>query len=196
MRKEALLAWLLLAGCTPSLAADLFVSPDLASRAPSTYVILPFESRIPAREATRHPDADEVLTDAFETAFLETGARLVERGKLKAILGEQAFSASGLTEEDSVKIGRLVSADAVIVGVVTSYHQGGFGSPATTVSLTVKAIDVTSGAILWKGSGTFTGAPMGTNYTVDPAVAAQGAAKRLIEEFLKKRGAQPVSAAR
>jgi hypothetical protein len=196
MRKEAFVAWLLLAGCAPTVAADLFVSPDLVSRSPSTYLILPFESRIPAREASRHPDAGEILTDAFETAFLETGARLVERGRIKAILSEQAFSASGLTEEDSVKIGRLLSADAVIVGVVTSYHKGGFGSPATTVGVTVKAIDVTSGAILWKGNGAYTGATMGANYSVDPTVAAQGAAKRLIEEFLKKRGAQPVSAAR
>lgn len=179
---------LFLFACSPNIQAEMLVSADLKERPPKTLVILPFESRIPEKESRKHPDAGEVLTDAFETAFLMTGARLVERSRLKEVLGEAAFSASGLTEEDGVKLGRLLSADAVVVGVVTAYRQGGFGSTATTVGLTVKAIDVESGTILWKGSGTYTGAPMGTNYSIDPAIAAKEAAKRVVEELLQKQG--------
>lgn len=192
MRRLALLTLLLLSlsGCQPKIQADMFTSAELGSRAPKTYVVLPFESRISERETRKHPDAHEVLTDAFETAFLETGARLVERARLREVLGEAALSASGLTEEDTVRLGKLLSADAVLFGTVTAYHKGGFGSQATTVSLTVKAIDVASGAILWKGTSTYTGAPMGTNYSIDPAVAARDAAKGLVAELLKKQGAR------
>jgi curli biogenesis system outer membrane secretion channel CsgG len=173
--------------------AEVFATPQVKANPPQTYAILPFEMRLsPSRGALRldnalkYPNAAAVVTDAFESAFLETGARIVERSQLDKALSEAALANSGLSENDSVALGRLVSANAVVLGAVTEYHKGGFGSKATTVSVSVKAIDVETGTILWKGQGTYTGATMGREYSIEPEAVAPQVAQALVRDLITK----------
>ena len=75
---------------------------------------------------------------------------VVERGMLEKVMAEQALQMTGATRTDSaVKIGKLVGADAVIVGELTDYvywnNIAGFGS---TVSFAIRMVDVEDGRIL------------------------------------------------
>jgi hypothetical protein len=188
-RAPLLLFSLILLACAPKIQADVTLSPELKGGGPKIYVLLPFEHRAPQREQERHPEAPAVVADAFETAFLETGQRLVERTRLEAILREGAFSGSGLTQDDAVKLGKLLSADVILFGAVTAYHDRGvFDQQPTKVGISVKAISVESGAILWKGSCTYAAPDMSVK-KFTPTDLALPASKRLIEEYLKKQGA-------
>lgn len=195
MKLRCLLLMLMLVSCSlkGSAKAEVFATPQVKEKPPQTYAVLPFEMRLsPSRAALRldsllkYPNAAAVVTDAFESAFLETGARIVERSQLDKAIQEAAFANSGLTENDGVALGKLVSANAVVLGSVTEYHKGGFGSKATTVSVSVKAIDVETGTIIWKGQSTYTGASMGREYTIEPEAVAPAVAKALVQDLLVK----------
>jgi len=60
---------------------------------------------------------------------------------------------SGFTDQEWIKVGKMLNADVVIFGAVTSYNRV-IGGPAvyTTVGFSVKAVDVETGMIIWKGA--------------------------------------------
>jgi curli biogenesis system outer membrane secretion channel CsgG len=184
----------ILGSCAISATAEITATPLLKEKPPQSYALLPFELRLSpslktlrVENALKYPNAAKVVTDAFETALLETGARIVERSQLDKALKEAAFANSGLTEANSIELGKLVSASTIVMGSVTEYHKGGFGKKETTVSVSVKAIDVESGTILWKGSGLFEGAKFGPKYSMEPEVAVPQLAKAFVQELIKKQ---------
>ena len=180
--------------CAGSLTGEISASPELKAKPPKTYAMLPFEMRlspelstISIKDALKYPNAPANMSDAFETAFLEAGLRLVERTRLEAAIKELAFANSGFTTDDGVKLGKLVSADAILIGTITAYHQGGFGKKPTIVSVSVKTIDVESGTILWKGQATFKGPPIGKDFGADPSQVAARVAKKLLQELVAQK---------
>jgi curli biogenesis system outer membrane secretion channel CsgG len=193
VRSLLALLTLLLVSCTASLTAEIAASPDLKAKPPKTYAMLPFEmklspdlSTISIKDAMKYPNANTVMNDAFETAFLEGGIRVVERSKLEAAIKEAAFANSGLTADNGIQLGKMVSADAILMGTITAYHQGGFGKKPTIVSVSIKTISVETGTILWKGEATFQGPPAGREFEADPSKVSKQVAKKLIQELLTK----------
>ncbi|WP_321493397.1 CsgG/HfaB family protein [uncultured Desulfobacter sp.] len=139
------------------------VSPKIHSIKQNTYAILPF-SDIRTKQAQR---ADinfmvtDVMLDAFETALLKTGAKIVERPKIKKVLDEMQFSYTGNVDEDQLKeIGKLTNSDAIVIGMIRAFANAEFKdkekpdkpTKCTTISFSVKAIEIETGEILWKGS--------------------------------------------
>ena len=57
------------------------------------------------------------LKEQIEDEFLKSGFDVLDRKHLETFMKEQAMGASGLTEEDYVKLGKMLQAQAVIVGV-------------------------------------------------------------------------------
>ncbi len=116
------------------------------------------------------PDFQKTVTDnylnTFETYFLKTGLDIVEREKVEAILREQQFSLSGLTEGNQKKLGKLLNADAIVTGQINNYDMlpvsgneptvDGFIYPKDGsryngyIALNLKAINVETSALLWK----------------------------------------------
>ncbi|MCU0822308.1 MAG: CsgG/HfaB family protein [Spirochaetes bacterium] len=116
------------------------------------------------------PDFQKTVTDnylnTFETYFLKTGLDIVEREKVEALLKEQQFSMTGLTDNDRKKIGKLLSADAIVTGQINNYDMlpvsgneetvNGFIYPKDQnryngyIALNLKAINVETSALLWK----------------------------------------------
>lgn len=61
--------------------------------------------------------------DIFEKNLLERGYKVVERGRLQAVIKEQNLGVTGLLSPETAKgIGKLLGVDAVILGQVTAYE--------------------------------------------------------------------------
>lgn len=93
---------------------------------------------------------------------------------------------SGFTDQEWIKVGKMLNADVVIFGAVTSYNRV-IGGPAvyTTVGFSVKAVDVETGMIIWKGNHTKT---IYWNFFDADSLAslAQQVAKVIVASFLEK----------
>ena len=97
--------------------------------------------------------------------------KVIERGQLNQIMAEQQLSISGLTQEGSQKIGKLLGVDAIITGVISDYTTHDTGDwinvkrwnskekkyyyikmykviRKARVEVTFKIIDITTGQIL------------------------------------------------
>lgn len=108
------------------------------------------------------PDVADALTEMFITELSNSGSfQVYERTALEKVAREQRLSMSGLVSESTlVKVGRLAGVEWIITGAVTQFDEqqtGGVlpihnfglavGSNVGTVTLDVRTIDTTTGAI-------------------------------------------------
>lgn len=173
----------IMSGCGGSKRALIWTSYELDRYQAKTYAVLPFEDRNSPKYKNKYVDAAEIVRDAFETAFLETGHRTVERNKLRMVTSELELSMSGLTEEQGMEIGKMLNVDAVVFGIVTSYYRGSFFGDYTTVGFSVRAVHVESGVIIWKGSHT---KKAKWNYDLDPGIYANEVAREIVQGLITK----------
>ncbi len=147
MRRVSLLVGLFLFGCAPK-----FVSWKSPEDPPiRTYAILPFVDANAQKHKEEYPGASETVRDFFETAFLQTGCRVVERGQVKRVLDELDFSLSDLTEDKIAKVGQMLQVDALVLGTVNEFSRDNrVRKIKGTVDVSVRAVHVASGAIVWK----------------------------------------------
>ena len=122
--RTVLVGLLLLAGCATQPKATTWFGPEFSGRSGLTYAVLPFADANQAKYKRDYPEAAAVVAAALETAFLQTGQRVVSPGN----------------EEVS------------LVGTVTAFYRGASGDAYTTVAFNVKAIDTKTEAILWTAS--------------------------------------------
>ena len=174
------------------------VSPSYKDMDIGTYAILPFKDERNSSKRKKTPNAASVMTDSFETVFLDTGLRIVERSKVKKILKEMKFSHQGYVDEKQRKrIGKLTNSDAIVVGQVTMFQGPEFKNRAepddatkcTIIGFSVTAIHVETGEILWKGRITKgTGYTDGTIYSCEYEVYryADKIAQKLMDEIKSK----------
>jgi curli biogenesis system outer membrane secretion channel CsgG len=108
----------------------------------------------------------ENFRNSFETYFIKTGFNIIDRDQIDKLLHEQQLSMTGITNNDQKRIGKLLNADTIVTGHINNYDmlpssgsepvKPGFLSPIGDkmyngyIALTLKAINVETGAILWK----------------------------------------------
>lgn len=114
------------------------------------------EGRIGATEyVSAGVDGGNVISGllAMELSSLDN-LTIIERDNIAEILEEQSFQLSGMTDPDSaIDLGRLSGADAVVVGDLTDYvYWENTGVTGTTVSFSMRMIDVETGKVLLNGS--------------------------------------------
>lgn len=141
---------------------NVTVSHNYSEYEPSVYAVLPFEVR-PTDELDEEGILDyeeefgpyrvvedngaEIAQEAYEDAVILIGSDVVVRSRITDVLNEIEFQTmSGLTEADAAQVGAMVNADAIIVGTVTRYNY-------YNVAVSVRALDVERGIVLWSGSG-------------------------------------------
>ena len=176
-----------MAACTlKKTEPTVWVDLHLNDKSSEVCVILPFDNSNLQEHKDNYPEATETVRDRFETAFLEAGHRVVERNMIDKLISELKFSMSGLTEQLGIKVGKMLDADVVIFGAVTSYYRVMWGPVVyTTVGLSVKAVDVETGVIIWKGSHTKT--IFWDIFDVNsPASLAREVTKEIIASFLER----------
>ena len=118
------------------------VNPRLKEYNPQVFVILPFENR---DTFEKKEGAPYIVRDAFEASFVKTGYQIVSRDKMDTLLEEIEFSFSEITDTRGIQVAKMLNADAVVLGTILDYGY-------LYISLSVKAIDVETGAIIWQGS--------------------------------------------
>lgn len=126
-----------------------------------SFVIVPFDLRTaPGKRVPR--DVVDVMTDAFETAFLDTEYTIVERRNIKHILDTIKKDELFADRDKLIEFGKLTNAQAIIHGTVRAFQSAEFNNrekpsvptKCTTISLSVNAVHIATGEILWKGSST------------------------------------------
>jgi len=124
--------------------------------------VIGFDSTAPGYIWHINSELSKAATDLMINALIKTeGFRVFERVKLDAILKEQDFQAySGRVDPSTaVKIGKMLGVDLIVAGSVTSivYKKSGgikigplsLKKSSATVTVTVRAINVTTGEIIF-----------------------------------------------
>lgn len=128
-----------------------------------SYAVLPFADKRNGHKNNLGYNPADVMTDAFETAFIGTGSRVVDRRNIDSALNELRFSHSGDVKSSQIKkIGQLTNSDVLIMGNVRQFQNAEYKNrqnpekptKCTTISYSVKAVHVETGELLWTGSFT------------------------------------------
>jgi hypothetical protein len=126
-----------------------------------TYAIMPFQDKRESGSADLGYNAVDAMTDAFETEFIGAGFKVVDRRNIQSALDELKFSYQGDVDPDQRKqIGKLTNSDVMIIGKLRTFQNAQFNnavkpdkpSKCTSISFSVKAINIETGEIVWTGS--------------------------------------------
>ena len=106
-------------------------------------------------------NVDVMLSDMVTTSLVTCNRfDLVERSRIDKVMKEQRFQASGLVDEShAVELGKLLGAEAVIFGSVTSVSQTKIDKFAydimkTEIGIDVRVVNVTTGKVLLASAAT------------------------------------------
>jgi hypothetical protein len=104
-------------------------------------------------------DQQRLVEDEFVEILLQKGYSLVSRSDIQAVIKEQRFQKSGLTEDNAVDVGKLLNVPAVLVVSVTTFSAENQVNQRTRKSFLVgiatlgaRLVSVESGAIWWSGT--------------------------------------------
>ncbi len=133
------------------LKESTYMDPQMSKDRVQAYVVLPVEHHIQWLNERSHEGQGVAKrnSDKLELMLLRLGYDCIERAKLDAILNEQKLSLTGLTKERAQYVGKLVSADAVVIAEIPAM---GVHHPLRTCyeDIDIKAVSVSTGKILWK----------------------------------------------
>jgi hypothetical protein len=114
------------------------------------------------KQAPEQSDLDRQVEDMFAQVLNEKGYKLVTRSDLKALIQEQAFQMSGLTDDNAVKVGKFLKVPLILlVGVTESTSETVAGAipygktTKQTSTLFARAgvgarlVDVATGEVRW-----------------------------------------------
>lgn len=135
----------LLAGCAPT----LYPVTSGAHRSLETGRYLVWSN---------HPGVTSYITGIL----LENRHPVVERAKLETIFEEQHLILSHAKDGDVLRVGKLTGATQVIFAEVTQTRRGFLDDP--TLSVTLRAVSIESGEVLWTGRAAFTDATSDPDY--------------------------------
>ncbi|MEW6252925.1 MAG: CsgG/HfaB family protein [Planctomycetota bacterium] len=156
-----LLLLALICGCAPP-GVTMSVAAD--PKPQRTIAILDFDwtaPKPPPKESSvwlvSAEDAGQAVADQVAALIVGVpGYSVLERTALRKILAEHDLSAAGIVQSgDYKRVGRLVNADSLVVGQVTTYSVGGWGPfAAATAAFGARMVDAESGVTLWVINGT------------------------------------------
>jgi len=116
------------------------------------------------------------------TLMLDLDVHMVERAKLDEVLKEQVIQLTQADDANVLKVGRLVGAQAIIVGEVQQWERQE-QDHANSVSLGLRIIDVETGILLFSGEGHLTDPT-----TDDPESSARLIVHRVLARFGSQTG--------
>ena len=114
------------------------------------------------------------------TLLLDLDINVVERAKLDEVLKEQVIQLTHADDANVLKVGKLVGAQAIIVGGVQEWERHE-QSRMNKVSLSFRMIDVETGQLLFNGEGHL------TDFTTDDP---EGSARLIVHRILSRFGSQ------
>jgi hypothetical protein len=122
------------------------------------------------------------VTGIVTTLLLDLDLNMVERTELDEVFKEQVVQLKHVDDAEVLKVGRLVGAQAIVVGEVQQWERVE-GDQISRVSLALRMIDVESGVVLFNGQG------YGSDATADdPESLARVIANRILARFGSQTG--------
>jgi hypothetical protein len=132
--------------------SNIFFNNKIKITRDTKFVVLPFELtaswRNPPTDITRKM-IETKNTEKCEISLFKAGVAVIERNRLDKVLSEQALSQTGITENDSIKIGKILSGDIVVMGIIpawTYYKNVKRGH----IEIIIKGVDVETGEVVFK----------------------------------------------
>ena len=116
------------------------------------------------------------------TLLLDLDVNMVERTELDEVFKEQVVQLKHADDADVLKVGKLVGAQAIVVGEVQQWVRTD-GEQVSRVSLALRMIDVESGVVLFNGEGHGSDA-----MADDPEGLARLIAHRILARFGSQTG--------
>jgi hypothetical protein len=116
------------------------------------------------------------------TLLLDLDVHMVERAKLDEVLKEQVIQLTHADDANVLKVGKLVGAQAIIVGEVQQWERHE-QERMHSVSLALRMIDVETGLLLFSGEGHLTDPT-----TDDPESSARLITHRMLARFGSQTG--------
>ncbi|MBI3013373.1 MAG: hypothetical protein HYY63_07090 [Elusimicrobia bacterium] len=112
---------------------------------------------LPLKDAMDAPGSGELAMEALTTHLLKVDAyEIIERGALEQIAKEQKLGATGAIDaETAAQIGKLVGADALIIGAVTEYQPRNFMIfPPAKATVTCRMVRTDTATVEWTATYT------------------------------------------
>ena len=116
------------------------------------------------------------------TLLLDLDVNMVERTELDEVFKEQVVQLKHADDADVLKVGKLVGAQAIVVGEVQQWVRTD-GEQVSRVSLALRMIDVENGVVLFNGEGHGSDA-----MADDPEGLARLIAHRILARFGSQTG--------
>ncbi|MCK4389870.1 MAG: DUF799 family lipoprotein [Desulfobacterales bacterium] len=125
---------------------DFTVSEQLKASPPQTIAILPFENLTDKKEAF------EIVRKTFYNQFSFKTFHDVELHRIDTVLASKdLLSRQKYLDVNPSELGRLLNADALIYGKITTFDRLMMGVYSeVTISASLKMLDCASGEVLWK----------------------------------------------
>jgi hypothetical protein len=131
-------------------------------------------------DAPGAPGSGSRVAGIVTTLLLDLDINMVERAKLDEVLKEQVIQLTHADDANVLKVGRLVGAQAIIVGDVQQWERQEQGR-TNKVSLSLRMIDVETGQLLFNGEGYL------ADFTTDDP---EGSARLIVHRILARFGSQ------
>ena len=133
-------------------------------------------------DAPGAPGSGSRVAGIVTTLLLDLDVNMVERTELDEVFKEQVVQLQHADDADVLKVGKLVGAQAIVVGEVQQWERTE-GEQIRRVSLALRMIDVESGVVLFNGEG------YGSDATADdPEGLARVIAHRILARFGSQTG--------
>ncbi|MEK8024185.1 MAG: CsgG/HfaB family protein [Candidatus Hydrogenedentota bacterium] len=130
------LGLILLSACAPVApyrVSGFFVSNKLAAFNDKTVAVLPFKG-----------GASDIATDITNLELGRVGRwRLVERIRVQELFSEQDFDPERIDDAAAIRIGKMLGAQAVVLGHISEYSKG-------RTSVSIRLVDTETGEHLWQ----------------------------------------------
>jgi hypothetical protein len=128
------------------------------------------------------PGSGSRVAGFVTTLLLDLDINMVERAKLDEVLKEQVIQLTHADDANTLKVGKLVGAQAIIVGGVQQWERHEQGR-TNNVSLSMRMIDVETGQLLFNGEG-----HLADFTTDDPEASARLIVHRILARFGSQTG--------
>jgi len=126
------------------------------------------------------PGSGSRVAGIVTTLLLDLDINMVERAKLDQVLKEQVIQLTHADDANVLKVGKLVGAQAIIVGGVQQWERQE-QRRTNNVSLSMRMIDVETGQLLFNGEGHL------ADFTTDDP---EGSARLIVHRILARFGSQ------
>jgi PDZ domain-containing protein/curli production assembly/transport component CsgG len=133
-------------------------------------------------DAPDAPGSGSRVAGIVTTLLLDLDINMVERAKLDQVLKEQVIQLTHADDANVLRVGKLVGAQAIIVGGVQQWERQEQGR-TNNVSLSMRMIDVETGQLLFNGEG-----HLADFTTDDPEGSARLIAHRILARFGSQTG--------